>query len=125
MSPEYSEGVIRKFERKPHAIAEFARKEELNVTVFRNDIETLAYLYNEFPTTESIINAMNDEIGLPDLKEEVLEEETTIESGAEFIEELIEEPKTFRSEALSKNLERTENPDASPFAGRSAHRWDF
>lgn len=104
MSPEYSEEVIRKFERKPHAIAEFARKEELNVTVFRNDIETLAYLYNEFPTTESIINAMNDEIGLPDLKEEVLEEETTIESGAEFIEELIEEPKTFQVGSLIKRI---------------------
>lgn len=103
MSPEYSEGVIRKFERKPHAIGEFARKEELNAKVFGNDIKTLAYLYNEFPTTESIINAMKDEIGLPDLNEEVLEEETIIESG-EFIQQLSEEPKTFQVGSLIKRI---------------------
>lgn len=47
---------------------------------------------------------MNDEIGLPDLKEEVLEEETTIESGAEFIQELTEEPKTFQIGSLIKRI---------------------
>jgi len=104
MSPEYSEAVIRKFERKPHAIGEFARKEELNATVFKNDIETLAYLYNDFPTTESIINAMKDEFGLPELNEEVMEEETTIETGMEFIEQLVEEPKTFQVGSLIKRI---------------------
>ncbi|WP_346984219.1 hypothetical protein [Chryseobacterium sp. POE27] len=126
ISAEYSEAVIRRFERNTHSIAACADKEDLTLSVFGNDIETLAFLYNEFPTTESIINAMNDEIGLPDLKEEVLEEETTIESGAEFIQELTEEPKTFQIGSLiKKNLERTENPGASPFTGRSADRWDF
>jgi MoxR-vWA-beta-propeller ternary system domain bpX0/MoxR-vWA-beta-propeller ternary system domain bpX1 len=104
ISAEYSEAVIRRFERNTHSIAECAVKEKLTLSVIVNDIETLAFLYNEFPTTESIINFMKGVVDIPDVKEEVLEEETTIESGAEFIEELTEEPKTFQVGSLIKRI---------------------
>lgn len=99
-----SDLIIKRFEKRPHKISEAADKIELTQSVVNKDIKTLAIIQSRFPTTESIIKAMRDHVDIPDLEDEMVEEETTVESGKDFIQELIEEPKTFQVGSLIKRI---------------------
>lgn len=96
--------ILKVFETKPHIIAEAAVKKNLTSIAVNRDIKTLALLQNKFPTTESIIEAMKGFTDIPELEDEVVEEETTVETDADFIQELIEEPKTFQVGSLIKRI---------------------
>jgi hypothetical protein len=58
----------------------------------------------QFPTVQSIIDAMKGFIEEPELDDEVIEEETTVDTDKDFIRELIEEPKTFQVGSLIKRI---------------------
>ncbi|WP_027380078.1 hypothetical protein [Chryseobacterium daeguense] len=96
--------ILKRFEMNPHIIAECAEKKELSYAAVNADIKTLALLHNKFPTTQSIIEAMKGFGNIPELDDEVVEEETTVETGNDFIQELIEEPKTFQIGSLIKRI---------------------
>jgi hypothetical protein len=96
--------IIKKFERNPNVIGESANKILLTDNVVNRDIKTLALLHNRFPTTESIVNAMKGIVDIPELEDEVVQEETTVETDKDFIQELIEEPKTFQVGSLIKRI---------------------
>lgn len=104
VSPVNSGLILKIFDTKPHIIAEAANKKDLTAVAVNRDIKTLALLQNRFPTTESIINAMRGIVNIPELEEEVIEEETTVETDKDFIQELIEEPKTFQVGSLIKRI---------------------
>lgn len=96
--------ILKRYSKRPHKILDCAEKKELTVSHFSNDIRILSLLQNKFPTTESIIEEMKDFVDIPELQDEVVEEETTIETGKDFIQELIEEPKTFQVGSLIKRI---------------------
>ncbi|WP_307462401.1 hypothetical protein [Chryseobacterium sp. SORGH_AS_0447] len=96
--------ILKIFETKPQIIGEAAVKKDLTSIAVNRDIKTLALLQNKFPTPESIINAMKGFTDLPELEDEVVEEETTVETGKDFIQELVEEPKTFQVGSLIKRI---------------------
>lgn len=96
--------ILKIFETKPQIIGEAAVKKDLTSIAANRDIKTLALLQNKFPTPESIINAMKGFTDLPELEDEVVEEETTVETGKDFIQELVEEPKTFQVGSLIKRI---------------------
>ncbi|ANF49884.1 hypothetical protein A0O34_04780 [Chryseobacterium glaciei] len=96
--------IIKKFERSPIIIGESANKKLLTKNVVNRDITTLALLHNKFPTVKSIIDAMINVVDLPELDEEVIQDETTIETNKDFIQELIEDPKTFQVGSLIKRI---------------------
>lgn len=96
--------ILKIFETKPHIIGEAAVKKPLTSIAVNRDIKTLVLLQNKFPTTESIIEAMKGFTDIPELEDEVVEEETTVETNADFIQELIEEPKTFQVGSLIKRI---------------------
>jgi hypothetical protein len=104
LSAGNSELIIRVFEKRPYKISISAEKKELIFSVVNNDIKPLALLQNKFPTTESIIEAMKGVVGIPELEDEVIQEETTVETDKDFIQELIEEPKTFQIGSLIKRI---------------------
>lgn len=99
-----SDLIIRRFEKRPHKISDAADKIELTQPVVNKDIKTLAILQNRFPTTESIINAMRNDIDISDLEDEVVEEETTVDADKDFIQQLVEDPKTFQVGSLIKRI---------------------
>lgn len=99
-----SDLIIKRFEKRPYKISESAGKIELTQSVVNRDIKTLAILQSRFRTTEAIINAMRNEIEVPDLEDEVVEEETTIDTDKDFIQQLIEDPKTFQVGSLIKRI---------------------
>lgn len=99
-----SDLMIRRFEKRPHKISESADKIELTQSVVNKDIKTLAVIQGRFPTTESIINAVRNAADIPDLEDEVVEEETTIDTDKDFIQQLIEDPKTFQVGSLIKRI---------------------
>jgi len=96
--------ILKRYSKRPYKILDCAEKKELTVRHFSNDIRTLSLLQNKFPTIESIIEAMKGFVDIPELQDEVVEEETTIETGTDFIQELIEEPKTFQVGSLIKRI---------------------
>lgn len=96
--------ILKVFEKRPHIIAEAATKKNLTSIVINRDIKTLALLQRKFPTTQSIVSAMRGSVEIPELEDEVVEEETTVETDKDFIQELIEEPKTFQVGSLIKRI---------------------
>lgn len=96
--------ILKIFETKPHIIGEAAVKKPLTSIAVNRDIKTLALLQNKFPTRKSIINAMKGFTDISELEDEVVEEETTVETNKDFIQELIEEPKTFQVGSLIKRI---------------------
>lgn len=99
-----SDLIIKRFEKRPHKISESADKIELSQPVVNKDIKTLSILQSRFPTTEAIINAMRDIVDITDLEDEVVEEETTIDTDKDFVQQLIEDPKTFQVGSLIKRI---------------------
>ncbi|UMQ41215.1 hypothetical protein MKS83_17650 [Chryseobacterium sp. Y16C] len=104
VSSEASELIVKIFEKRPYIIAEAANKKDLTSIAVNRDIKTLALLHHKFPTTESIVNAIRGTVDIPELEDEVIEEETTIETDNDFIQQLIEEPKTFQVGSLIKRI---------------------
>lgn len=96
--------ILKIFETKPQIIGEAAVKKNLTSIAVNRDIKTLALLQDKFPTPESIMNAMKGFMDLPELEDEVVQKETTVETGKDFIQELIEEPKTFQIGSLIKRI---------------------
>ncbi|AZA53452.1 hypothetical protein [Chryseobacterium sp. G0201] len=99
-----SELMLKVFAKRPYSISECAKKKELTEPVKIKDIRTLAILNGKFPTAQSIIDAMKSMVDLPELEDEVIQEETTIETNKDFIQELIEDPKTFQVGSLIKRI---------------------
>ncbi|MFL9835439.1 hypothetical protein [Chryseobacterium terrae] len=104
VSYKNAEQLYDRYIKKPSIIEECTNKRNFNYEVFRKDIRTLAYINRKFSTTESIIDAMKGFGEIVDLEDEVVEEETTIETDKDFIQELIEELKTFQVGSLIKRI---------------------
>lgn len=100
-----AELILKRFAKRPYKIAECAQKISFRSMLFAaDDIGNLLNVKAKFPTTASIIHAMKGIAEIPDLEDEVVEEETTAESGKDFIQELIDEPKTFQVGSLIKRI---------------------
>lgn len=104
ISSKNAELILKEFARRPQSLAESAKKKELTDAVKVRDIRILAILNGRYPTVESIIHAMKGTVDIPELEDEVAEEETTVETDKDFIQELIEEPKTFQIGSLIKRI---------------------
>lgn len=104
VSPVNSGLILKVFETKPQLIGEAAVKKDLASAAINRDIKTLALLHGKFPTPKSIIDAMKGFTDLPELEEEVVQEEATVETGREFIRQLTEEPETFQVGSLIKRI---------------------
>ncbi|KUJ60703.1 hypothetical protein AR687_16890 [Flavobacteriaceae bacterium CRH] len=98
---------IREYKKRRHHLVRAAVKEEFNEANFRKDFRTLALLKAKFPTVQSVIKAMEN---IPhqeldeQLDEEVLEEKNLSEKVTDFVDQLIQEDKTFHVGSLIKRL---------------------
>ena len=104
LSEGNSKLIIKIFERNPTRLSDAANHFKINLSVIDRDIKTLALLHDRFPTVDAIVNKMYEHEDIPDLEDEVIEEETTVETDKDFIQELIEEPKTFQIGSLIKRI---------------------
>lgn len=102
--PGQSEYILKFYLRHPQKMGDSARKAELTVSRFSKDLNILATLNERFPSVRTLIEAMKGFTDIPELEDEVVEEETTVETGKDFIQELIEEPKTFQVGSLIKRI---------------------
>lgn len=104
LSPVNSELNLRIYYKRAHEIAVCAEKQPAKLTVLSRDLKALD-LNERFPTTQSIIDAMKGLIEELELDDEVAEEEATVENtGKDFIQQLIVEPKTFQVGSLIKRI---------------------
>jgi len=103
-SPGSSEILLRKLAKRPYKLAECALKKPLTEAVVLRDIRFLALLDKQFPTTASIIKAVEGILVEPELEEEIVEEAIGIDEDKDFIQQLIEEPKTFQVGSLIKRI---------------------
>lgn len=103
ISAKESEYILTSYYRSPQKIGDAAEKLMLSDDIINRDIETLSFIHHQFPTTESIVKSIQGLTDEPEIKEEIREERTT-ESEKDFIQELIEEPKTFQIGSLIKRI---------------------
>ncbi len=103
-SPGSSEILLRKLEKRPYKLAECALKKPVTEAVVLRDIRFLALLDKQFPTTASIIKAVEGILAEPELEEELIEEVVGVDEDKGFIQQLIEEPKTFQVGSLIKRI---------------------
>ncbi|MBL7706522.1 MAG: hypothetical protein JNM21_13335 [Taibaiella sp.] len=103
-SPGSSEILLRKLAKRPYKLAECAQKKPLTEAVVLRDIRFLALLDKQFPTTGSIIKAVEGILAEPELEEELIEEAVGVDEDKDFIQQLIEEPKTFQVGSLIKRI---------------------
>lgn len=96
--------LLRKLEKRPYKLAECALKKPLAEAVVLRDIRFLALLDKQFPTIESIIKAVEGILAEPELEEELIEEAIGVAEGKDFVQQLIEEPKTFQVGSLIKRI---------------------
>lgn len=99
-----SELILKRFEKRPDKISDCATKKPFINAPVNKDFQTLKLLYQKFPTTESIVEAMKGFNDILELEDEVIQEETTIETNKDFIQELVEDPKTFQVGSLIKRI---------------------
>ena len=104
LSGKESEILFNRYNKIPHLIAESANKIQLSYGSFTKDLKALAYADRKFPTTESIEKALQGIVKIPELDDEVVQEETTVETDKDFVQQLIEEPKTFQVGSLIKRI---------------------
>ncbi|KMQ58609.1 hypothetical protein ACM46_21525 [Chryseobacterium angstadtii] len=133
-APGKAEMILTVYYKRPHLLAASAEKKYASPSAIHRDLSTLIVLNEKFPTIQSIIDAMKDYIDEPELDDEVVEEETTIETDKDFIQQLIEEPKTFQVGSLIKRIwsglripMRHLSPGEQPIGGISdmANKGDF
>lgn len=96
--------LLKKFAKNPYALAKSAEKIPVTSSSLVKDTRVLVWLNEKFPSVESIIYAMKGFGTEPELDDEVAEEEITVESNNDFIQDLIEEPKTFQVGSLIKRI---------------------
>lgn len=104
VSEKQSEYILNGYLRNSRKITDSAQKIEITVSKFSKDLGILVALNEKFPSSQMIIQVMKGNLKIADIEEEVIEEETTIETDKDFIQELIEEPKTFQVGSLIKRI---------------------
>jgi len=107
ISSEKAKAYLQIYKDSSYELEKTNEKIPFNEATFRKDFRTLALLKVKFPTVQSIIKAMEDipheDLG-DKLNEEVLEEKNLSESVTNFVDQLIEEDKTFQVGSLIKRL---------------------
>ncbi|GAE66033.1 hypothetical protein SAMN05421692_4104 [Chryseobacterium indologenes] len=91
------------YSKRPHEIETCAEKKHARPSDLNRDLSALD-LNTKFPDVQSIIDAMKDLIGEPELDDEVIQEEATANTDKDFIRELTEDPKTFQVGSLIKRI---------------------
>lgn len=104
LNAQQSQTLFNRYEKIPHLVGKSASKLELTNKVFRKDIQALSAIHEKFPSVEDIERALHYVVDLSELEDEVIEEETTVETDKDFIQELVEEPKTFQVGSLIKRI---------------------
>lgn len=103
IAPLHAESALNRYYKRPYEIAKSAEKKQADASILHRDLKILNK-NEQFPTVQSIIDAMKGFIEEPELDDEVIEEETTVDTDKDFIRELIEEPKTFQVGSLIKRI---------------------
>lgn len=102
-----AKNLLEEYQNYRHHLVRASVKDEFNEANFRKDFRTLALLKGKFPTVQSIINAME---AIPhedlneQLKKEVVEDKNLSDDVTDFIDQLIQEDKTFHVGSLIKRL---------------------
>ncbi|MCV9926160.1 ribosomal protein L7/L12 [Flavobacterium sp. LS1R49] len=107
VSSEKAKNLLDEYKDYRHHLLKTAEKSPFNEANFRKDFRTLALLKVKFPTVQSILNAMesipHDDLN-DTLDEEILEEKNLSDNVTDFVDQLIEEDKTFHVGSLIKRL---------------------
>lgn len=105
LSSGNSELILERYRKRPFKISESSIKKTASSSFVVNDLRTFEFLNRRFPTTESIIDALQGKIDNLELEDEIGEDHTTIEGeNKDFIQELIEDSKTFQVGSLIKRI---------------------
>lgn len=107
VSSEKAKNLLEEYNNHKHYLLKTAEKIPFNEANFRKDFRALALLKVKFPTLQSILDALesipHDDLN-DTLDEEILEEKNLSDNVTDFVDQLIEEDKTFHVGSLIKRL---------------------
>ncbi|MFB9076598.1 ribosomal protein L7/L12 [Flavobacterium procerum] len=107
ISAERAKRCIADYKKRQPYVYKILDKIEFNEPNFIKDFRTLALLKAKFPLVQSLLDAMEN-IPSKELREklddEILEEKNSTETAVGFVDQLIEENKTFQVGSLIKCL---------------------
>lgn len=104
ISEKQSEYILNGYLRNSRKIGDSAQKIEITVSKLSKDLGILVALNETFPAAAIIVQVMKGNMKIADLDDEVVQEETSVETDKDFIQQLIEEPKTFQVGSLIKRI---------------------
>ncbi|WP_052259452.1 ribosomal protein L7/L12 [Flavobacterium sp. KMS] len=107
VSSEKAKNLLEEYNNHKHYLLKTAEKIPFNEANFRKDFRALALLKAKFPTLQSILDAMesipHDDLN-DALNEGILEEKNLSDNVTDYVDQLIEEDKTFHVGSLIKRL---------------------
>ncbi|MBB4801936.1 hypothetical protein HNP37_001997 [Flavobacterium nitrogenifigens] len=107
VSSEKAKKILDEYREKKKNGIKFQDKQPFNLGNFIKDFRTIALLKAKFPTVQSILDAMANlpQQDLNDkLEDEILEEKKLSENVTDFVDQLIEDDRTFQVGSLIKRL---------------------
>ena len=79
-----SELILKRFEKRPDKISDCAIKQPFKNAPVNKDFQTLKLLYQKFPTTESIVEAMKGFNDIPEREDEVKKGKTPFKKKKDY-----------------------------------------
>jgi hypothetical protein len=102
LSPKYSEEILDFIQNQSDELHICSVKQEITVAALSKDINALALLHKKYPTVEALLQAWLKIEEIPVEPEDA--EVEHFSQNPDFIQELIEDPKTFFMGSLIKRL---------------------
>jgi MoxR-vWA-beta-propeller ternary system domain bpX0/MoxR-vWA-beta-propeller ternary system domain bpX1 len=90
-----AQNIMQQYNQQKHLLVRCAQKIPFSSAVLNKDIKTLAHLHVRFPTTDALLAAMGHVPELPELDKKISERQPAPATPANFINDLINEPKTY------------------------------
>jgi len=100
-----AKAILYKYKKGNYKTDDIIKPVQFNIGIFHREFRTLELLYNKFPTKEAIIKKMADIPGTEDITRAIHEPGSDKSNKLkDFVQELIDNNKTFHAGALIKHI---------------------
>lgn len=95
LSSDRAKTIMQHYNNQKHLLVSCAKKLPFSAANLNKDFNVLAHLNIKYPTSAYLMEAMTGMPALPVLYDETLEQRPVAVSSGNFVDELIDDPKTF------------------------------
>jgi len=104
LSDTRAKNIMQHYKEHKHLLVTCAQKLPFSEANLKKDLNTLGHLHIKYPTQLALLTAIGGVPNLPELSEEINEQQPVAAPQGNFIDELINEPKTFPVGSLIQRI---------------------